>query len=76
MRLPPIATLVIGGTLYVGLLLAAKGAMFPNKQPLEPFRGKITFCSLLQREINLNVSAGLVTKEEAERIIARCFNSY
>lgn len=76
MKLLPPALLLVGGTLYIGMLLAAKGSMFPNKQPLEPLRNRIEFCSLLQQEIKLDHTAGLITQERAEEIITSCFNTY
>ena len=76
MKLPPAAILFFGGTLYVGMLLAAKGALFPVKQPLEPLRDRTEFCSLLQHELRLNLVAGLTTEQRAEGLIASCYDKY
>ena len=76
MRPVPVFFFSIFVTGTVALVLAAQGAKYPNKQPLEPLRERIEFCSLLQQEIKLNHTAGLITQERAEEIITNCFNTY
>lgn len=63
-------------TTTLAVTLVSQGQKFPNKQPLEPLRERIEFCSLLQQEIKLNHTAGLITQERAEAIITNCFNTY
>lgn len=76
MRPVPVFFFSIFATGTVALVLAAQGAKYPNKQPLEPLRERIEFCSLLQHELRLNLVAGLTTEQRAEGIITSCFNTY
>ena len=63
-------------TTTLAVTLVSKGQKFPNKQPLEPMRERIEFCSLLEQEMKLNQTAGLITKERAEAVVTNCFNTY
>ena len=76
MRPVPVFFFSIFVTGTVALVLAAQGAKYPNKQPLEPLRDRIEFCALLEQEMKLNQTAGLITKERAEAVVTNCFNTY
>ena len=68
--------LFILATTTLAVTLASQKRMLPNKQPLEPLRDRIEFCSLVQQELRLSATAGLLTESKAEAIVTHCFNTY
>ena len=76
MKLSLPALMLIGITSYTGILLAATGAVFPERLPVEPFRSGPEFCEGLRYQLQADYVAGLITAEQADDLLIRCLNSY
>ena len=66
-------TLASVGFLTASIAVIALSPMKSSKQPTEPSR---VLCEEVAHEINLWYQDGEISREEANRIIERCFNTF